>query len=119
MKKRVQQSDLNKIEKEQFEEIKLLLTSSSYQYNTLLTLSQLAGMSLTNLKKGFKQLYGISIYQYSLHVRLEQSKQLLLTTDMSVKAVGLECGFVNSQHFITTFKKRVGVTPGEYKAMQV
>jgi len=114
--KRVQKIVFSKREEERFEEIRLLLADSTYKYSNLQSLSQSAGINLTKLKKRFKQFYGISIYQYSLQVRIEKSKQLLATTDLSVKAISLECGFWNCQHFITTFKKRTGVTPGLYKA---
>ena len=117
--KSVRQIVITKNEGEQFEKIRLLLLSGSYQYSNLPTLSQMAGITLTNLKDGFKRIYGISIYQYLLQVRIEKSKQLLLNTDLSVKAVGLECGFGNCQHFITTFKKRVSVTPRVYRTMHL
>jgi AraC family transcriptional regulator, transcriptional activator of the genes for pyochelin and ferripyochelin receptors len=107
---------LSKTETEQFEQVKLLLDSESYFYKNLQALSHSSGINVTKLKAGFKQLYGVSIYHYSLQIRIEKAKQLLSEKDLSVKAVALDCGFGNCQHFITTFKKWTGITPGRYKA---
>lgn len=107
---------LSAIEAEQLRQVKLFLDSSSYQYKNLKVLSKTIGINVTKLKSGFKQLYGTSIYHYSLQVRIEKAKRLLLENELSVKAIALDCGFLNCQHFITTFKKWVGVTPGEFKS---
>jgi AraC-like DNA-binding protein len=107
---------LNSEEQERLAQVKLLLDSASYQYESLQQLSHTHGMSLSKLKTGFKLLYGVSIYHYLLGLRIERGKHLLLETGLPVKAIAVDCGFSNSQHFITTFRKWVGVTPGGYRA---
>lgn len=107
---------LSDIESEQLGQVKMLLDSASYHYENLQLLSQTVGINVTKLKYGFKQLYGVSIYHYSLQLRIEKAKQLLLKNELSVKAISLDCGFRNCQHFISTFKKWTGVTPGKYKS---
>lgn len=109
---------LSKQEREQLARLKSLLDSSSYKHQHLFVLSELFGISLTKLKTGFKQLYGLSIYHYFLQQRIERAKQLLSASDLPVKVIALECGFRNCQHFITTFRKWVGVAPKGYRLNQ-
>lgn len=116
MMKPIQAIVFNQQEREQFETLKSLLDSSTYRHEKLAVLADVSGISLTKLKVGFKQFYGVSIYHYFLQRRMERAKQLLSASDLPVKVIALECGFRNCQHFITTFKKWVGVTPGGYRA---
>ena len=106
---------LSSDERERLAQVKFLLDSASYQYENLQQLSQTNGMCLSKLKTGFKQLYGVSIYHYLVGLRIERGKHLLSETSLPVKAIAVDCGFSNSQHFITTFRKWVGVTPGGYR----
>lgn len=116
--KRVEKIVFSNSEDERFEGIRLLLGSLSYQYKNLQSLAQSEGINLTKLKKKFKQIYGTSIYQYLLQVRIERAKQLLQENSITLKGVALECGFKNYQHFSTTFKKWTGVTPKGYRLNQ-
>lgn len=99
----------------QLEQVRELLASSTYRYESLHLLAKHVGLSVTKLKTGFKLVYGVSVYNYLLQRRIAKAKELLLQRDVSVKVIALECGFCNCQHFITTFKKWVGVTPGAYR----
>lgn len=107
---------ISSTEMELFKRVKEQLDSDTYRYKSLDLLAKNTGISLTTLKKGFKLLYGIGIYHYLLQLRINKAKKLLLQNDLSVKAVASECGFRNSKHFITTFKKWTGVSPGKYNA---
>ncbi|WP_143873175.1 helix-turn-helix domain-containing protein [Catenovulum sediminis] len=54
-----------------------------------------------------------SINQYLIDVRINKSKDLLIT--MSVTETAFEVGFNNSAYFSTVFKKQTGKTPKEYQ----
>lgn len=47
--------------------------------------------------------------------RMEQAKQLLLTTDLPVQEIGLKVGFPNAQHFSTRFRKATGQSPSGFR----
>lgn len=102
----------------QLEQVRNLLSSFAYRYENLQLLSKTAGLSLTKLKAGFKLLYGVSVYRYLLQLRIAKAKELLLQSDVPIKVIALDCGFSNCQHFITTFKKWVRMTPGAYRKMK-
>uniref|UniRef100_UPI003B8A7690 helix-turn-helix domain-containing protein n=1 Tax=Cohnella rhizosphaerae TaxID=1457232 RepID=UPI003B8A7690 len=42
-------------------------------------------------------------------------KKLMLSTDMTMCAISLDCGFSNSSQFASTFRKLTGQTPSAFK----
>jgi AraC-like DNA-binding protein len=66
-------------------------------------------------RKMFKKFTGISPVQYHLMLRLQRSKDLLGSTDMSVKEIALSLGFQSIFYFTRIFKKKMGVPPTELR----
>ncbi len=67
------------------------------------------------LTRLFKKVYGISILNYLIKVRITHSKQLLRFTDMCVEIVGAECGFNDVNYFSRAFKKIEGISPSKFR----
>ncbi len=63
----------------------------------------------------FKKLMGIPPNRYVLQCRLNAACDLFLSTDLTIKEVGLSVGYEDSHFFSRIFKKYVGVSPSEYK----
>jgi len=63
----------------------------------------------------FTKHYAQSPMQYLNHVRIENAKKLLLTTDISIHEIGAMVGITNTNHFINLFKRETGATPLAYK----
>ncbi len=61
----------------------------------------------------FKKTTGFTINQYILNRRIGLARELLLM-DLSVTEVAYKIGFNSDSHFISVFKKLVGVTPKQY-----
>lgn len=59
----------------------------------------------------FKRYTNISFMNYINNLRVEEAKQLILTTEKSMTDIALECGFSSVKSFNTMFKKMVGATP--------
>lgn len=74
-------------------------------------LARRVGLNQHKLKTGFKQLFGIPIFQYTQQLRLEKALQMLLTGDYAVCEVADATGYRFSKNFTTAFKKRYGVSP--------
>lgn len=64
----------------------------------------------------FKNEFGISPKQYIIQKKIETAKNMLLETDMSVKAISEMLHFADSHHFSNTFKKQTGISPMEYRS---
>ncbi|BAV08250.1 transcriptional regulator, AraC family [Filimonas lacunae] len=80
---------------------------------TIDVLSKAAAMSPTKLKKDFKQLYGLPIYEYYQKNRMRKAHTLLSGNNYSIKEVGIMVGYTNLSHFAVSFKKEFGVLPSE------
>jgi len=58
-----------------------------------------------------------NFYQLINHYRVERSKNLLKSKrieQVSIHAIGLDCGFSNKTSFYRAFKKSTGMTPTEF-----
>lgn len=87
-------------------------------YTEPLSLDQLAGKFYINkfyLTRIFKEQFGVSISRYLLEARITRAKQLLRFTDLTVEAVGAECGMSDANYFSRVFKKLEGISPGEFR----
>lgn len=60
----------------------------------------------------------ISFVTYLENVRINKAKELLHTTNMSIREIADAAGYANASYFSKVFKKRVGLTPQQYRAMQ-
>lgn len=72
-------------------------------------------MSFNYISKYFKEHTGEGMAKYIIDIRIEKAKELLLDTHDTVAKIAGKTGFYSSNVFIRTFKKVVGVTPGQYR----
>lgn len=79
---------------------------------TLTELANIAGINVFKLKRGFKETFGQTVFEYLAETRLELAKNDLLNTDKSVTEIAFELGYSSLQHFSGAFKKKFGVAPG-------
>ena len=77
--------------------------------------AKLCGRSLSTFKRDFKILYNTTPSRWIKDKRLEFSKQLLVETDLNINQICYECGFVNSSHFIKSFKERFKIPPLQFR----
>jgi len=85
---------------------------------TLETLSQRINLSVYHFTRLFKKYTGSSPYQYILDHRINYSKKLLHTTNDSIENIAFASGFNSLSHFTTTFKKRIKLTPNQFRRIQ-
>ncbi len=71
-------------------------------------------MNSSYLSTLFKAEMGIGFAECLADVRLEHARLLMEQTDMKLKSIISESGFFSYQYFFGLFKKRFGLTPGEY-----
>lgn len=90
-------------------------------FSEKLTLEETAryvGFSPTYFSKVFKDEMGVTFNSYLGSLRVEQSKMLLLSGELSVGDVCAAVGFEDQSYFIKVFRKYTGVTPGKYRKQQ-
>ncbi len=101
----------SKKDKSKLIDAKELLTSRIEDPPTIAELSNLIGINEYKLKKGFKELFGTTVFGYIHTNRMNLAKKLLLGTDKSAKEIAYESGYSSPQHFSNAFKKEFGITP--------
>lgn len=77
-------------------------------------LSRLCGMNECKLKKGFREFFGHTIYEYLRKERMHRARALLRDPGTSVGIVASLVGYSNTSHFIAAFRREFGVTPGAF-----
>jgi len=80
---------------------------------TIKELSRKVAMNECYLKKGFKQLFGTTIFEFYQSQRMEHAKYLLYEKGLSVTEVSVLLGYSSISHFSTAFKKHTGLKPCE------
>ena len=83
------------------------------------TIQQIAeelGVSYSNFRKLFKEYTGLSPATYQQELRLLRAKELLTTTDLSVKEIAYRLNFESPDYFSSKFKAKMGCKPSEIKA---
>lgn len=83
---------------------------------TLTTEALLAasGLSLSTLKRIFRQEAGCGVIHYFLKLKINEAKRLLLETELTVSEISDRLGFSSVHHFSNLFKKYTGVSPRQY-----
>jgi len=74
-------------------------------------LSLMVNMSYSYFSRCFKKITGKSFKEYLNEVRINRAEHLLMTTDLSVTEVAMECGYNNVSYFITVYKALKKRTP--------
>lgn len=80
-------------------------------------LADLCGVSESWLSRSFRSEMGDTIHNHLRRCRLNHSLELLKHS--SVTDVSFMCGFSDSSHFISQFKRFFGCTPMEYKEQKI
>ncbi|QSE98696.1 helix-turn-helix transcriptional regulator [Fulvivirga lutea] len=83
-----------------------------------LTLNSLARQSLLNefkLKSGFKELFGMPVYQYILHKRLEKAHHYIINRGYSIQEAALLVGYSSLGSFSNAFLKKFGYRPSNLR----
>ena len=78
-------------------------------------LSLQVGINEDKLKKGFKEVFGMTVYGTLYHHKMQLAKQYLLDSSLLINEIALLCGYNYVSHFSTAFKRFWGCTPGEMR----
>jgi AraC family transcriptional regulator len=82
---------------------------------TLEELAAEAGVGVRQFSRAFRAATGQSPHQYLLQCRVEHAKGLI-AKGLPLADVAQQCGFVDQSQLTRTFARRVGTTPGRYRA---
>ncbi len=78
-------------------------------------LASRAGMSPRNFSRAFRREVGMTPAAWVEASRVDLAKGLLETTAAGTEAVAAKCGFGTVETLRRAFRRRLGVSPGEYR----
>ena len=67
------------------------------------------------MERRFAKALGRSPKDEMIRVRLTRAKQLLAETDFSLAMVAEKVGFEHAEYLSVIFKKKTGLTPGQFR----
>lgn len=103
---------------ERIKHVKEHLLQDMAQRTNLEELALEHGLSLTQLKDGFRQVYGESPYAYLRNYKMHQAAQLLRQTDQKISEIALMMGYENPSKFSEAFYAVIGYKPNAYRKAQ-
>lgn len=83
---------------------------------SLAALAGVAHMSVRNLTRVFARDAQINPSDFVERARLDAARSLLETTGQPVKTIAYECGFGDAHRMRAVFRRRLGLSPQEYRA---
>ena len=81
---------------------------------SLLDLSRLVGLNDYKLKKGFRQVFGTTVFGYLSQQRMKKARQLLVQ-QQSIATVATAVGYASPTAFSGAFRRQFGVSPKSYQ----
>jgi transcriptional regulator GlxA family with amidase domain len=78
---------------------------------SLIELAHRAGINDYKLKKLFKHVYGMTVFEYIMMKKVESAKFLILETELPFADIAFQAGFKNVSNFNEAFKRKFDVTP--------
>jgi len=97
------------------EKAKIIMTENIHRQIDIQEIATNLGTSYSWFRKAFKEYTGYAPAQYFQELKLRKAKELLTETNLSIKEIAYELDFSSYEYFLSFFKKRVGVTPSEYR----
>ncbi len=78
-------------------------------------LARRAGMSVYQLTRRIRSIYGITPAQLLNTTRIDMASRLLRTTNAPISEIAQRCGFFDQSAFTRSFKAAAGLTPSQYR----
>jgi AraC-like DNA-binding protein len=82
---------------------------------SLKELAHLVGTNEFTLKKGFKTIFGTTVFGFLNDIKMEKAQNLLTEQELTITQVAELVGYKNATHFTTAFKKKYGTLPSALK----
>lgn len=102
--------DIDKIK-----QAKTILEKNIAASTSIIELAHMVGINDFKLKKGFKQIYGTTVYGYLKELRMLEAKKMLLENNKPISEIAMLCGYKFVQNFTKAFKQEFGITPDKFR----
>lgn len=90
----------------------------SFLYNLKVEeFAKLCGRSLSSFKRDFKNTFNTTPSRWIKSKRLNHAKALLKESNLNINQISYDCGYINSSHFIKSFKEKYNIPPHKYRTI--
>jgi transcriptional regulator GlxA family with amidase domain len=89
-----------------------LMEKAGEKHADMAAISGRLRLSMARLERLFKAEFGFGPAEYYRRMRMERARDLLAHSKMSVREVGLTCGYASFSAFVRAYKSVFGTTPG-------
>lgn len=114
-KKASEHKQINELSQQKLRQAIEYLNHNLSQDITLTELANLVEMDRYKFSRVFKDVVGISPHKYLLTRRVDEAKELLARTQLSIAEISYNIGFSSQSHFTSTFRRFTGTTPAFYR----
>jgi len=91
-------------------------TMANYKREIRLSeVASIGNLNITSFCRYFKLITKISYTDFLIEIRINQACRYLIEDKLPVDVLCYECGFNNVSNFYRHFKRKIGLTPREYK----
>ena len=98
------------------EQTKELLHAHFSESLALDDIARSVGTHPVHLARMFRRYHHCTIGEYVRKLRIESACREISTTDCQLALIASQTGFYDQSHFSRTFKRMMGITPGQYRA---
>jgi AraC-like DNA-binding protein len=82
-------------------------------------LAAIARLSEFHFNVAFRKRFGQSPHEYLIRRRIERAQGLMLSTDMALSEIAMECGLADQSHLTRLFRKVSGESPAAWRRARV
>lgn len=75
----------------------------------------ISGLAERTFKRRFAQATGMAPLDYVHHLRLEEAKQVLESSEASIESIAFEVGYRDASFFTRLFRRKVMMSPTQYR----
>ena len=99
------------------ERVKDLILQDASCVPTIPQLARAVGTNTSKLKRGFKFLYGMTVFEFGHRYRMNQALRLLIRDRLSVNEVASAVGYQHQTSFTASFRDFFGFAPKDARRM--
>ncbi|REC47489.1 helix-turn-helix domain-containing protein [Chryseobacterium pennipullorum] len=106
-------SSLAKKDEEKIYAVRDFILSNLNAERSLNDLAHQVGTNEFTLKKGFKELFGTTVFGFWNDTKMELAKKMLLDSDLNISEISDLVGYKNPRHFSSAFKRKYNILPSK------
>ncbi len=82
-------------------------------------LARVTRLSVSHFMRAFRESFGAPPHTYLMRRRMERAQGLMLTTDMPLGQIALDCGLADQSHMTRLFRRLVGESPAAWRRARI